>query len=349
MKRVLIVGSAEQSGGGVASVIRLMKKMPVWEKYRCCWLGTQIQRNYAWKLWYAVKANVKAVFIIWRYDIIHFHAVPDINGMIIQLPVFLLALVGRKKVVIHLHVGNQLTGNTDNRLFIWLLRKSDCILLLAEKWKDLFDRLYVDALPMYSFTTRKVLYNACESVVEVPFAEKEKCIIMAAYFCDNKAPDILLKAWKEIHDDYPDWKVYMLGNGEVERFRRMSHELGISDSVTFTGYVSGEERERFLRRASIYCMCSYEEGFPMVVLESWMYGINVVTTPVGGLPDVIEEGRNCLTFGFGDHAGLAQKLRLLMDDERRRKDMADYSRKFVMERFSLEKINKDIEEIYEEF
>lgn len=342
MKRVLVVGSAEQSRGGVSSVIRLMKSMPVWEKYHCYWLGTQIQRSYVWKLWYAVRGNIIAFFIMWRYDIVHMHTTPDKLGLIIQLPILMFAKLWRRRVVLHLHVGNQLKTKK-NGLFVFCLKRADNIVLLANKWKTLFNEYY----PMVKIPTT-VIYNACENVEEVAFAEKKKIIIMAVYFCDNKAPDILLKAWKEIHDDYQDWKVYMLGNGEVERFRRMSQELGISDSVTFTGYVSGEERERYLRRASIYCMCSYEEGFPMVVLESWMYGINVVTTPVGGLPDVIEEGRNCLTFGFGDHAGLAQKLRRLMDDERRRKDMADYSRKFVMERFCLEKINKDIEEIYEE-
>ena len=45
MTKVLMVGSAEQSGGGVASVLRLMKTMPFWEKYHCGWLGTQIQRG----------------------------------------------------------------------------------------------------------------------------------------------------------------------------------------------------------------------------------------------------------------------------------------------------------------
>ena len=60
MSKVLMVGSAEQSGGGVASVLRLMKTMPFWKKYQCGWLGTQIQRGYGVKLWYALKAYVKA-------------------------------------------------------------------------------------------------------------------------------------------------------------------------------------------------------------------------------------------------------------------------------------------------
>ena len=51
-----MVGSAEQSGGGVASVVRLMKGMPFWQKYHRRWLGTQIQRTYGVKLWYALKA-----------------------------------------------------------------------------------------------------------------------------------------------------------------------------------------------------------------------------------------------------------------------------------------------------
>ena len=59
--KVLMVGSARESGGGVASVIRLMEQMPVWKKYGCHWLGTQIQRNYLWKIYYALKAYLWAV------------------------------------------------------------------------------------------------------------------------------------------------------------------------------------------------------------------------------------------------------------------------------------------------
>ena len=85
----------------------------------------------------------------------------------------------------------------------------------------------------------------------------------------------------------------------------------------------------------------------MVVLEAWMYGICVVTTPVGGLPDVIEEGRNCLTFGFGNYEVLASQLRRLMDKPERREEMAVYSRRFVEKRFGTEEINERFEELYD--
>ena len=119
MSKVLMVGSDERSAGGVASVLRLMKTMPFWEKYRCGWLGTQIKSGYGVKLWYALKAYCKAFFTIWTYDIVHFHTVPDKICLIIQMPVLLLAMLGRKRIVMHIHMGNQLEDHTHNKLFIW--------------------------------------------------------------------------------------------------------------------------------------------------------------------------------------------------------------------------------------
>lgn len=342
MPKVLIVGSAEQSGGGVASVIRLMKKMSMWRKFHCYWLGTQIQRNYIWKLWYAMKAYIIALFIIWRYDIVHFHTVPDRISLIIQMPIFLLAHLGKKKTIMHIHMGNQLQNHTDNKLFKWCLNKTDLVILLAKKWQRLFEREYADVK-----TPNTVVYNACEMVPEVPLEEKEKVIMMAAYFNDNKAPDLLLRAWQKIKNKYPDWRVYMLGNGEVERFRRLSEEMGLQDCVTFTGYVVDKEREEYFRKASIYAMCSYEEGFPMVVLEAWAYGICVVSTPVGGLPDVIEENKNCCIFQFGDADMLAREIEQLITNEAMRKEMSAYGRTFVNSHFSLDSINDKYIKLYE--
>ena len=340
-KRVLVVGSAEQSAGGVASVIKLMKKMPVWEKYHCCWLGTQIQRNYAWKIWFALKAYLKTLFIIWQYDIVHFHTVPDKICLIIQMPIFLLALIGKKRIIMHIHMGNQLRNHTHNSLFLWCLKRSNLIVLLAKKWQMLFHDSYAGIK-----TPTTVLYNPCENIPKVPFSEKEKVIIMAAYFNDNKAPDLLLKAWQSIRGNHPGWKIYMLGNGEVERFQSLTDEMGLSDTVKFTGYVVGKEKEDFFKKASIYCMCSYEEGFPMVVLEAWAYSICVVTTPVGGLPDVLENGKNAYVFDFGDWHQMANHLENLMSNYEKRYEMAEYSRKFVYDHFSIEKTNDAMEQVY---
>lgn len=341
MKKVLMVGSAEKSAGGVANVIRLMKTMPFWNQYRCGWLGTQIQRGYAIKLWYALKAYIIALFTIWQYDIVHFHTVPDRICLLIQLPILFLAKIGRMKIILHIHMGNQLEEHQQNRLFLWCLHQADYIVLLAKKWEKLFKIWY----PSIHAKTA-VIYNACTSTPKVDYTQKENSIIFAAYLTENKHPEILLEAWDKLRKDFPAWHVTIMGNGEVEKYIQLSHEMGLDDSVTFTGYVRGKKKEEIWNKASIYCMCSRHEGFPMVVLEAWSRGVAVVTTPVGGLPDVIEEGRNCLTFPYGDVDALAGQMRKLMESPELRRSMAEYSKQFAERVFAPEKINESVEQLY---
>lgn len=342
-KRVMMIGSAEQSSGGVSSVIKLIKKMPVWEKYNCYWLGTQIQRNYLWKLWYAVKAAVIAPFIMWRYDIVHFHTVPDRIGLIIQMPELLCAKLYGKKVIIEVHVGNQLNDHTENRLFKWCLNKADVVALLAVRWKKLFEEKFKDVK-----TPTTVIYNACREVDSLPYSEHEKTIIMVGDLRVNKSCNTLIDAFAKINNDYPDWKIVLLGRGNQEdNLKKQAISLGIEDKVIFPGYVTGETFAGIFGKAGLHCMCSKVEGFPMAVLEAWSYGVPVITTPVGGLPDVMEEGKNCISFNHGDHNKLAENLRYLIDNPEKRYEMSEYSKEFAKDNFSLNKISDDIDELYQ--
>lgn len=361
-KRVLVVGSTEQSGGGVTSVIKLIKKMPVWEKYSCYWLGTQIQGNVFVKLWYACTAYLKALFIIWSYDIIHFHTVPD-QSMTVQLPVLLLALVGRKKVIFHIHCGNQLGMDmcTKNRIAHCCMGKADVIVLLAHSFEQLLHDNWPEVKGNNGYEKEDngltvdgdkvtVIYNACEGVEAIPYAEHDKTILFAGIFNDNKSADVLIKAVNSLNanGNLNGWKLVLLGSGPQEAMlHNMVKEYGLEDKVVMPGYVYGEKKKEYFQRAGIYAMCSRYEGMPMVVMESWAYGVPVVTTPVGGLPDVMEEGKNCLSFDFGDADGLAKQLLKLITDDGLRNRMSEYSKEFVEKYFSLDTVNKQFVSLYE--
>lgn len=340
-KRVMMVGSAESSKGGVASAIKIIKKMSCWKEFSCYWLGTQIQKNYFFKLKYCITAYFIALFKIWKYDIIHFHTVPDKICLIIQLPVFLLALIGRKKIIMHIHMGNQLAKHTHNTLFIWCLNHSNLIILLAKIWEEKFKEWYPDIS-----TSTTTLYNAYEPVEAIDYTKREKTIIFAGHLNENKGYCILLKAFKRIYNDFPEWKLVILGDGEVDKAKIIATKMGINDRTIFTGYIVGKNKINYFQKASIYCMCSYEEGFPMVILEAWGYGIPVVTTPVGGLPDVIEEDKNACIFNFGDDVMLYEKLKNLILTPHLRGKMSSYAIKYVNEHFSMTTINEQLHKIY---
>lgn len=335
-----MIGSAEKSGGGISSVVKLMKKMPVWQKYNGYWLGTQIQRGALWKLGYAVRAMLVAPWMMRHYDVIHFHIVPGIT-LVIQLPELLFAKLYRKRIVMELHIGNQLVPYADNRFFKWWCRQADIVLLLAHKWEQLFKEAYADV-----DTPTEVLYNACEMVPPIPFEKKKKRILFAGTIHENKAPDLLLKAWAQLKEKYPDWRLSFMGSGNIAYYEQMAKDLGIDGCVEFTGYIVGDSKKRRFEEASIYCMCSYVEGFPMVVLEAWAHSIAVVTTPVGGLPDVIEEGRNCLTFPFGDSDALTLQLEKLVENEQLRRTLCQYGYQYAQNTFSLNRVSEQLESIY---
>lgn len=344
MKRVILIGSAEQSGGGVSSVLKLMKKMPVWEKYSCYWLGTQIQAGKWTKLWYAIKAYVIAFFIIRRYDIVHFHTVPNIS-MKIQLPVFLLAKLWHKKVVLHLHCGNQLTWMKyrKSKIAHWCMKKSHHIILLSKIFEEYLDEYWSDIK-----TPRSVIYNACEDVIALPYNQHENYILMAGAINWNKACDTLVSAFARIHIKYPDWKVVLLGSGpDEQKIKELIKKEGIENKVIMPGYLFGEDVKKYFRTAGIYCMSSKVEGFPMVVLEAWAYGVPVVTTPVGGLPDVIEDGKNCMVFSdYKNDKMLALKLEQLITNIKLRTELSEYSQAFGRKHFSMRTINNEIDNFY---
>ena len=338
--KVLMIGTTEKSGGGITSVLKSIKSMPVWQEYNIRWLGAQIQHNVFCKFYYAIKSAILAPFIIWHYDIIHFHFVPG-TGQLTLLPELLFAKIYLKKVIMQIHVGDQLERNAENRLFKWWLKKADLIVLLSERFRRLFMESFLDIN-----SPVEVLYNVTESRHTIERTDKGKLIIMACRMDANKAPDLLINAWSQLKDKYPDWHVSIIGDGDVQYYKSLAERLHLNGSVDFPGYLTGPAKEQFFQQASIYCMCSYEEGFPMSVLEAWSNYEALITTPVGGLPDVITDGENCLVFPFGDIEILKECLVRLIEDEDLRWNISLKGQNLVSEYFSVKSANEKLEKIY---
>lgn len=337
---VVMVGNSEHSGGGIASVISLIRKMPVWEKYGIKLLATQKDGNKLTKFWCVLKAAFKAPFVIARCKLVHFQMVPGIT-LLTQLPALLSAKIFRKRVVMSVHVGNQLEKYSSDKFFKWWFRRADLVLLLAKRWEKLFKESYADVK-----VPTDVLYNACEMRPFIPMGDKKKLILFAGTLDQNKGLALLIKAWADIKDKYPEWRISVMGSGDRPYFETMSKDLGCSDTVSFKGYVVGEEKDRYFHDASILCLCSYMEGFPMAVLEAWSHGIAVITTPVGGLPDVIKDGDNCLIFPIGDYRILSQQLERMIKDNELRAKIGEGGYTCAQSHFSMDSINNKIDEVY---
>ena len=86
----------------------------------------------------------------------------------------------------------------------------------------------------------------------------------------------------------------------------------------------------------------------MSVLDAWSYGLPVITTPVGGIPDVAKDGENMLLFNPGDVDALADCMERMIADKELRDRISMASLEFARVRFNIQTINREVEKLYEE-
>lgn len=330
--KVLIVSPARKCRGGITTVICQMEKTSVWRDFDCRWLETQINTNYLQKLYYFVTSTLTASFILPRYGIVHFHTTPGMS-LLVQMPVFLMAMLWRKKIIVHLHVGNQLAEHADRHVFRFVLRHADRVVVLGNRWKKELQEHFKTSLPV------EVLYNPAPEAAPLPYDLRSgKYILFTAYLTKNKGYDTLLEAFAAARRDFPHWRLVIAGAGEVAEAADMAAQLGITECVDFPGWVAGERKRELFANASCFCLASYMEGFPMAVLEAWAYGVPVVTTLVGGLPDVVTRDQNALTFAPGDKQELAAQLTRIMRDTELGRKLSANGQKTVEKHFDIRKI-----------
>ena len=195
----------------------------------------------------------------------------------------------------------------------------------------------------------EVLFNPCPTIGTItPFEKREKEILFAGTLNSNKGYADLIRGFAKIAQKHPDWKVVFAGNGQVEQAKALAQSLGVENQCQFLGWVNGEQKDAAFRRASVLCLASYQEGFPMAVLDAWAYGVPVVSTPAGGLIDIIQEGKNGLLFEAGNIDQMAEKLDRIISDDPLRKDIGGESRMLAYTTFNINTINNQLGDLYEE-
>lgn len=335
-KTILFIGDSRKMKGGVATVMKTLEATSFWKKHRCYWLQTQINSNLALKLLYLLRGCVEAIWKVPQYDIVYFQTTPG-SGMRTLLPIYLYSIFCRKKIITQLHMGNQIKSYVNDGLFKFWTRHSDKLVFLGKTWVDELKE-HLPANIHLDYLYNPVFIHSCQ-------ASHDNYFLYAAYFTKNKGCDVFLKAFSKVREKYPDWKCVMCGTGDTEWVKSIVKEYGISDSVVFPGWVSGETKEKLFKNAFAYCMSSYQEGLPMSVLEALSYGIPVISTPVGCLPELLEEGKTSLFFDFGNSEELSTRMIQLIEDSVLRQKLSIQSHKLATDKLSVESVVSKLERI----
>ncbi len=150
----------------------------------------------------------------------------------------------------------------------------------------------------------------------------------------QKGIDILLEALPKIGRDL-DWHLDICGDGPLRSsLEQLSVSLGVSDRVTFRGYVV--DIKEALRNADVFVLPSRGEGMGIALLEALYAGLPSVVTRVSGFVDIIQDGVNGCLVEPEDPAALAAELSKVMRDEDLRKALGTAGRKTVIEHFTID-------------
>lgn len=340
MPKVLVVTTSRKTHGGISAVLKLYEQSEMWRKYHCRWIATHRDGGAARKLWYLMKGMAQYIVLLPFYDIVHIHFSLPASAKR-KMPFFRLAKLMGKKTVIHLHCGSQI-DEIWNGTYQTLFEQCDCGILLSESLKSKIEERIGKADYL------KVVYNPCSIIAETTkFEKKNNSVLFSGVLNEGKGYRDLIRAFAKVAHRHQEWKIVLAGNGEEEQARALAKELEIDSQVELLGWVSGEAKHKAFSEAKALCLPSYAEGFPMAVLDAWAYGLPVITTPVGGVPDVAVDGENMLLFEPGDVETLAEKLERIISDEGLRERLAVESKKLAKGKFSIESVTEKVAEIYE--
>ena len=341
MSKVLIVGTSKYTRGGITAVIKTQQQGEQWDKFHCKWIGYHVDRA-AWiKVLYYAFAIIRYCINLPFYQIVHFQFSLPTDARRSYYFFKIAKLIG-KKTIIHLHCGDQLP-EIWSPMYEEMFTKCDMALVLSPSIKRKVEE--------YIGTNHRVevLFNPCPTIESItPFEKREKEILFAGTLNSNKGYADLIRGFAKIAKKHPDWKVVFAGNGQVEQAKSLAQSLGVENQCQFLGWVNGEQKDAAFRRASVLCLASYQEGFPMAVLDAWAYGVPVVSTPAGGLIDIIQEGKNGLLFEAGNIDQMAEKLDRIISDDPLRKDIGGESRMLAYTTFNINTINNQLGDLYEE-
>ena len=189
---------------------------------------------------------------------------------------------------------------------------------------------------------------------DIPYSKEEckrkfglngkKVVLFVATLYPLKGPHILLKTIPKVIKEHKDTIFVFAGGGDINKYKKLSEEIGVQKYVRFTGYVD-EEKPFYYRAADVFVLPSYEEMFPIVLLEASASGLPMIVSDLDTLKCIVEEGYNGFFTKRGDENDLAETIIYLLENEEVRERMGKNARKKV-EDYSWEKIAEETEKAY---
>lgn len=262
-------------------------------------------------------------------------------GFLKDAPFVLLCKLFRRKIVIHQH-NKGMSKCVDKWPYRWLLPlayKNTKVILLS--WY-----LYPDIEKVVKKEQVMICPNGIPEIFDKELSFGRNNELPRLLFLSNLIPSkgvyVLLDACKMLRERGFQFVCDFVG-GESKDIDRATFEAavkarGLDDAVNYHGPKYGNEKNTFFSNADIFVFPTfyYNECFPLVLLEAMQWGLPLVSSDEGGIPDVVKDGENGFVCQRQDSLSLANALERLLLDSALRKQMGEKGYQRYKEEYTLE-------------
>lgn len=371
--KILIIGPNCQ--GGVSSVINFYKNYGLDANY----LSSYKRNNVFFQMVFfpLFLFRYTALLLINRnIKIVHIHAA-SYGSFIRKSIVLKIAKLFKKKVIFHIHGAEfhlfyDKSPEFMKKIITNTLNQADLIIVLSKVWKERISRICErnkerkskfnlnlksrvgllthqqkidNALIFAPGEYIKVLYNPiCIKEINHTSSEQVRFLFMGRIEKRKGVYDII-EAVKNITN--PNIIINLYGDGDLDKFKALIEESNLQDKIKISDWVSGDEKDEAYKNSDVLLLPSYNEGLPMSILEAMAYGLPIIATTVGGIPEAVEDGVNGFLIQPGDTKTLAERIDLLASYKDLREKMGRAGYDIAKEKFDIKIIINQLQDIYD--
>jgi glycosyltransferase involved in cell wall biosynthesis len=172
-------------------------------------------------------------------------------------------------------------------------------------------------------------------------ADDNQDILYTGVLIPRKGVHHLINAFAGVAQDFLQARLLLVGDEENKTYaaelKEQVKRLGVDERVQFIGAMPQAELAAWMRRASVFVLPSVSEGLGRVVVEAMAAGTPVIGSNVGGIPDMVQDGVTGFLVPCGDEKFLAEKIRWVLENPDKTREMGHCARAFA-ERFFSTKV-----------
>ncbi len=279
-----------------------------------------------------------------KYKVTHIHSASFVDFYRSSIFVLLHKLLG-KKVILHIHGAKfeEFYGK-GNRYVDFICHKADALATVSSHFVYFLTSKHLNK---HVWLIPNSIPNGAIQNLPKPTRLKNKIIF--SYFGaldDRKGIFDVIEAIGKYRHEFPcEITLEIGGTGQTERLKHLIEQYNVADIVNYLGWLDTDSKDTLLRRSDVFIHPSHFESFGISILEAMRYRLPVVTTSIGGIPDLVTDGINGIIVTPGNTRSIADAMIFLIEHPEIRMEMGHNSEQHARD-FQLSNIEIKLKELY---